>query len=356
MLTLHDFHARLGGRFSTVNGAEVIEDYGDATAEYRAVRETAGIFDLSFRSRICLLGGDRQKFLNGQVTNNIKDLKQGEGCYAAVINAKGKMQSDVRVFCLAEEILLDFEPGLTQLVTGRLEKYVIADDVQIIDVAAHYGLLSVQGPQAAGLMAALNLGITTPATPFAYTKICNTTLGEIYIANVPRLGIAGFDLYVPGPGMESALELLIKNAPTVGGRLCGWNAFEMLRIEQGIPRFGADMDDTNLPPEVGLDRTAVSYTKGCYIGQEVIARIRTYGQVAKKLCKLQILNADPLPAKGAKLFFNDREAGYMTSATRLPSLIVSGLGYVRREANQVGTELSIGTPEAREKAITLAVV
>jgi len=151
MLALHDFHVRLGGRFTTVNGSEAVEDYGDAAAEYRALRETAGIFDLSFRSRICLLGADRQKFLNGQVTNNIKDLMPGEGCYAALITAKGKMQSDLRVFRLAEEILLDFEPGLTQLVTERLEKYVIADDVQIIDVAAHYGLLSVQGPPRGGI-------------------------------------------------------------------------------------------------------------------------------------------------------------------------------------------------------------
>jgi len=131
------------------------------------------------------------------------------------------------------------------------------------------------------------LGVTIPAVAFAHTKIADATFGEIYLANVPRLGTTGFDLYVPAASVQAALNLLVDNAAAVGARPCGWDAFEMMRIEQGIPRFGADMDETNLPPEAGLDRTAVSYAKGCYIGQEVIARIRTYGQVAKKLCKLQ---------------------------------------------------------------------
>src|SRR5438445_1781204 len=131
VLAIREFHQRLNARFTAVNGMEVVEHYGDPPSEHAALREAAGVLDLSFRSRICLLGADRQKFLNGQVTNNVKDLKPGEGCYAALITAKGKMQSDLGVFCLTEEILLDFEPGLAQAVTERLEKYVIADDVQI---------------------------------------------------------------------------------------------------------------------------------------------------------------------------------------------------------------------------------
>src|SRR6266487_2510843 len=110
-LQLHKLHDGLRARFTEVNGYEVVEHYGDALAEHAALREAAGVFDLSFRSRLCLLGADRQKFLNGQVTNNVKDLKIGEGCYAALVNAKGKMQSDLYLYVLPEEILLDFEPG-----------------------------------------------------------------------------------------------------------------------------------------------------------------------------------------------------------------------------------------------------
>src|SRR5947208_2619475 len=148
VLELHSFHAGLNAGFTEVNGLEIVEHYGDPLAERAALRDAAGLVYLSFRSRLCLTGADRQKFLNGQVTNNVKDLKVGEGCYAALINAKGKMQSDLNIFILATEILLDFEPGLAERVTQRIDKYVIADDVQIVDVAPQYGLVSIQGPKA----------------------------------------------------------------------------------------------------------------------------------------------------------------------------------------------------------------
>src|SRR5579883_1900764 len=146
-LALHELYYGLNARFAEVNGCEVVADYGDWQAEHAALRESAGALDLSFRSRICLTGADRLRWLNGQVTNNVKDLRAGQGCYAALVTAKGKLESDLNIFCLPDELLLDFEPGLTERVTQRLDKYIIADDVQVVDVAAHYGLLSVQGPK-----------------------------------------------------------------------------------------------------------------------------------------------------------------------------------------------------------------
>jgi folate-binding protein YgfZ len=354
-LALHDFHSDSGARFAESNGVELVANYGDIEAEYKAVRDTAGIFDLSFRGRICLLGADRQKFLNGQVTNNIKDLKPGEGCYAALITAKGKMQSDLRVFCLEEELLLDFEPGLTRIVSERLEKYIIADDVQLVDVAPHYGLISVQGPKSLDLVGILDLGVPIPDRPFGQIKVAHDTLGDLYIANDARLGTAGIDLYIPTGTVESALKLLLQHAGSMSVRLCGSDAFETARIEQGVPRFGVDMDETNLPPEAGLDRTGISYTKGCYIGQEVIARIRTYGQVAKKLCRLEITGNTEIPLKGTKLYLNGKEIGFITSAAHLPLSGMRALGYVRREANAPGTELLLSNPgEADTKARILA--
>src|SRR6058998_3896245 len=146
-LVLHEFHDGLSARFTEVNGMEAVAHYGEPLEEHAALRDAAGVLYLSFRSRLCLLGADRQKFLNGQVTNNVKDLKVGQGCYAALINAKGRMQSDLNIHVLENEILLDFEPGYAAAVAQRLEKYVIAEDVQVVDVAPHYGLLSVQGPK-----------------------------------------------------------------------------------------------------------------------------------------------------------------------------------------------------------------
>src|SRR5213082_1287513 len=162
VLAIREFHQRLNARFTELNGMEVVEHYGDPPSEHAALREMAGLLDLSFRSRLCLTGTDRQKFLNGQVTNNVKDLKVGEGCYAALVNAKGKMQSDPNIYVLENEILLDFEPGYSAAVAQRLEKYIIADDVQVVEVAPQYGLLSVQGPKAEEAVNSLQFFQPTP--------------------------------------------------------------------------------------------------------------------------------------------------------------------------------------------------
>ena len=147
-LSLHEFHHGLGARFAELDGAEIVADYGDWLAEHKSLCEAAGIIDLSFRSRLCLVGADRARFLHGQVTNDVKKLCAGEGCYAAITTAKGKMESDLNIFALADELFLDFEPGLTEKISQRLEKFIVADDVQIVDVLPHYGLLSVHGPKA----------------------------------------------------------------------------------------------------------------------------------------------------------------------------------------------------------------
>ncbi len=359
-LSLHEFHSGLNAQFSEINGAEVVAHYGDWLAEHAALKNSAVVLDLSFRGRLCLLGADRKTFLNGQVTNNVRDLKTGEGCYAALITAKGKMQSDLNIFCLENELLLDFEPGYSQAIAARLEKFIIADDVQIADVTPHYGLLSVQGPKSAEVVRSLELGQNTddilslePAgKPLRFCSVKDETLGEIYLMNQPRIGTVGFDLFVPTNSLAAVADKLIASAKKFDGRACGWQALETARIEAGIPRFGADLDETNLPPEAGLDSRAISYTKGCYIGQEVIARIRTYGQVAKRLCGLRLADdLKTLPMKGDKLFIGEKEIGYITSAIASPTRKKNlALGYVRREANKVGTELTLRTQEENSLA------
>ena len=340
-LLLHEFHQGLNAQFTEVNGEEVVAQYGDWLAEHAAIREAAGVLDLSFRGRLCLLGADRQSFLNGQVTNNVKDLKTGQGCYAALIAAKGKMQADLNIYILENEILLDFEPGLSETVKQRLEKYIIADDVQIVDVAPDYGLLSVQGPKSNEVVNSLQLDFVLPARAMNFSSVKNETLGEIYLSNHPRVGNTGFDLFIPTISLGAVADKLIAAAQRIGGRACGWKAFDTARIEAGIPRFGTDMDETNLPPEAGLDSRAVSYTKGCYIGQEVIARIRTYGQVAKALRGLRLADdLKSLPRKGDKLYLGEKEIGYITSAIASPAFKANiALGYVRREGNKIGTDL-----------------
>jgi folate-binding protein YgfZ len=344
-LLLHEFHQALGARFLEVNGQEAVADYGDAAAEHAALGDSVGVSDLSFRGRLCVLGTDRVKFLNGQVTNNVKDLRAGEGCYAALVSAKGKIQSDLHIYILENEILLEFEPGLVGTVQQRLEKYIIAEDAQVADVSAHYGLWSVQGPKAAVVIKKLPWNFTITEKSNTLLKTDDAALGEIYVTNRARTQNAGYDLFVPVAAMQTVAHQLLAGAKEMGGLFCGWQALETARIEAGIPRYGTDMDETNLAPEV-LDTEAISYSKGCYIGQEVIARIRTYGQVAKALRGLRLPdNLRALPVKGDKLFLGEKEIGYITSAVASPKLKANiALGCVRREANQPGTELLLQMP------------
>ena len=353
-LSLHEFHASLVATFIEVNGHEVVDHYGDVAAEHAALTGSIGVLDLSFRSRLCLTGADRQRFLHGQVTNDVNKLQPGQGCYAALISAKGRMQSDLNIYRLDDELLLDFEPGLGAIVAERLEKYIIADDVQIVDVTPHYGLLSVQGPQAGAAVEKLQPGFVLPILPFNFSKATNAMPGEIYLMNQPRLSTTGFDLFVPTNALAAVADKLMAAAKELGGRACGWSAMETARIEAGLPRFGADMDESNLPPEAGLDARAISYNKGCYIGQEVIARIRTYGQVAKALRGLRLANdITSLPVKGDKLFHGDKDAGFITSAVHSPRLKACiALGYVRREASGIGTELLLRNA-AKESTATI---
>ena len=341
---LHEFHHTLGARFGELNGTEVVADYGDALAEHAALRESAGVMDLSFRSRLCLVGADRARYLHGQVTNDVKKLRTGEGCYAAITTAKGKMESDLNLFALADELLLDFEPGLTEKISARLEKFIVADDVQIVDAAPHYGLLSVQGPKAEAVVRAIGIFAEVPAKLLASLKISEAMLGEIYLVNNPRLGGTGFDLFVPNNSLGVVADKLIAAAKSFGGRAVGWTAFETARIEAGIPRFGADMDETSIPLECGIEARAIVYNKGCYLGQEVINRIHSVGHVNRELRHLQLAADLPaLPQRGDKLFFNGKEVGHVTSVVKSPGMGNIAIGYVRREANQVGNELTLRT-------------
>jgi folate-binding protein YgfZ len=342
-LILRDFHQKLSGRFIAVNGVEVVGNYGDVANEYEALGGQAGILDFSFRGRICLTGNDRVRFLHGQVTNDVKKLKEGEGCYAALVTAKGRTECDLNIYSLAEELLLDFEPGLSNIVSQRLEKYVIADDVQIVDVATLYGLLSVQGPHSPEIIRAAALTTELPAKALTFAKF-STGAGEGYLINQPRLGSTGFDLFLPVSELQPAIEKLVEAARRHGGRLAGWQAVEIARIEAGIPRFGADIDASNIPLEAGIDNRAISFSKGCYIGQEVISRIKTYSEVSKSLRGLFLEAVGPLPLKGDKLFHAGKEVGYVTSAVQSLKLKAPiALGYVRKEVNQPGTELAVRT-------------
>jgi folate-binding protein YgfZ len=350
-LFLHDDHQSKGARFDPVNDAEMVWHYGDPLAEYAALRGAAALVDLSGRGRLGVTGGDRQRFLNGQVTNNVKDLRPGEGCYAAVVNAKGRIQGDLNIYCLAEELLLDCEPGHGAKIAGRLEQFIIADDVQVMDISADYGLLSVQGPQSTEVVARAFPDRPLPEQAWS-SVVWPEPAGEICVVNLSRTDLPGLELFVPHSGLGKVWIELVEAVAVSGGRPCGWECLEWARIEAGRPRYGQDMDERNLAPEAGLDTHAISYTKGCYIGQEVISRIQSIGRVTRSLRGLEFeASKEPLPRHGDRLTQDGREVGYITSAIHSPRLGRSiGLGYVRREVADAAAVLEVQTQAGRRMA------
>jgi len=296
--------------------------------EFAALTETAGWLDLSARSRLCLLGEDAASFLHGQVTNDITGLAPFTGCYATLVDTKGKMQSDLLAYRLAEEILIDFEPGYAGAVQSRLEKFIITEDVEIADAAPHFAHFTVQGPEAYAVMEAL--GMPVPEEKLAVAKA-----EDSYVINQPRLGASGFDLFVPVDEAEAIRHSLSKQAVN-----CSEATFEKTRVLATIPRFGVDLTEAHLPPEGGLEERAISYAKGCYIGQEVIARIRTYGQVRRVLRGLRLEGAASV---GDEIFYGEKSVGKISSVVSNPDF---ALGLIAREANEIGTKLRVGEVEA----------
>lgn len=359
---LSEWHRRAGARYVEVKGVAVPGDYGDIPGEYAGLTAGVGVMDLSGRGRVCVVGADRQRFLNGQLTNDIGGLKSGQGCSAAVATAKGRIESDLGVVVLDDEILLDFEPGLTSRVMERLERYVIADDVQLVDVGTECALLSVQGPAQERVAGAMGWGDSIPgeafgscacawrgtpksASPASASEDGAMVVPEVILIRRNRFGLSGFDVVVPAGIATAVWERLNAAAAGCGGRAVGWQACEVARVENGVPRYGADMGEANLVPETGLEGALISYSKGCYIGQEVIARIRTYGQVTRALRRLEFgAEVTAPPVTGAKLRLGEREVGWVTSAVgSLRTGRVVGLGYVRKECHAVGQELVFET-------------
>ena len=338
--SLHGYLNQQGAQFGDVAGERVAQKYGDTNTEYRALRESVVLVDLSFRGCLAVLGDDRVEFINGQVTNEVAGLKPGQGCYAALVNAKARMQADLHVYRLDDELILDFEPGLLDAVTQRLESHIVADQIELVDASPHFGLLSLQGPKTADTLKVL--GLALPGEPFAHTKTTLDDLGEVYLMNNGRYGTTGCDLYIPTASLAKAAVRLANGIEGQGGCLAGWQATEIVRVEAGIPRFGIDMDNNTLPPEANLETRAISYTKGCYIGQEIIARIRTYGRVNRTFVGY-CLDADL--ATGTQLDDDSgKTVGTLTSVIDSPRFGPIALGLAKRGSESPGQVLTAREP------------
>ncbi|HEY1332961.1 MAG TPA: aminomethyl transferase family protein, partial [Myxococcaceae bacterium] len=259
-LPLHDRHVSLGATFGDLRGREVVMAV-PGRDEDRALRTGAGLFDASAREVVRVSGPDRQSFLQGMVTQDVETLASSSVADAALLTPKGAMVSDARVVKRPDDLLLLTEPGYGTVVQGTLERYLISEDAELSDATPAFGQLSVVGPEAESLAArvlALGAPDGSALRPF--------DAGGVTAWALPQgLLLPGLDLLVPVEALGAVFDRLLRGGATP----VGFTALEVLRVERGTPRFGADMDEKTIPLEANLQR-AIHYQKGCYIGQEVI--------------------------------------------------------------------------------------
>ena len=355
-LPIHEIHRSLGAQFTPVLDWEVPANYGDPTAEHLAVRNKVGISDLSFRGRILITGVDRAKFLQGLLTNDVLKLTEGQGFYAAILNPKGRMLTDLKIYAIHEALLIDLDREVTDKTVQILNRYKLVAKAKMEDLTDTLAHLAVYGPLATQLLEKI-LGSALPHPPKADSEFsCTTTQWhghQVYIVRSMYTGEEGFDLIVPVQGAAMLWKEILETGLSFGIRPVGLEALESLRIEAGIPRYGMDMDENTFPPEAGLEERAISYTKGCYVGQETIARIRTYGQVHRKLMGLILQGDTPsvrLPRRDDKVYKDDQEIGSVTSIVYSPTLNHPiALGYIRRKVIEPGLEVTVVSGEDQMK-------
>ena len=321
-LPLHAQHQTLGARFVSVADWEIPAHYGDWKAEHHAVRHGAGLMDLSYRGRIKISGPDRGKFLQGLITNDALKLQEGEGLYATILNPKGRMLADLKLYCQPEAFLLEMDRELTGDTLGLLNRYRLVSKVQVEDVTDPLAQLAIHGPSAASLLQEVLGQSDFPVRDYAWIEV--PWEGKtVQVVRSPDSGEEGYDLMIQGGSPAGLWSAFLKAGGGKQIRPIGREALECLRIEAGLPRYGVDMDEQTFPPEAGLEDRAISYSKGCYIGQETIARIRTYGQVRRQLVGLILedrTSSAPLPTRGEKVTLEDEEVGFVTSAVYSPVL------------------------------------
>jgi aminomethyltransferase len=325
-------------------------DFGDVRAEFRALISTAGVYDLKSRSRIALSGGDRGRWLNGMVTNNIRDLAPGHGVYAFLLNPQGHILGDLYAYNRGESLLIDADQAQLETILAVFDKYIIMDDVEVANVTGQLAIIGIAGPKSSEALRAAGLDVPDlKPLQFAQTTWQQSS---VTLVRGDNPCVESFELWLSPGDVEKAQQALLK----AGAEPVGTSALDLLRIASGIPRYGVDIRERDLPQETEQDR-ALNFSKGCYIGQEIVERIRSRGQVRGKFTGFEVNGQ--LPAAGSKIQVDGKEVGEITSAASLP--LAKGdrrvaLGYIRREAATPGKLVEAGGSAATVSNLPFAEV
>lgn len=307
---------------------------------YEALRTAAAAIDLTGRGKIRLTGDDRVRLLHAMTTNHIEQLAPGTGCYAFFLNAQGRILGDVNVFVMPEYLLLDTEPATSSSIYEHLDKFIIADDVTMENLTDTWATLAVEGPNAEAILS--DLGGPHPASERGIVA-----WGTRLVAAVTSTGAEGYMLFLPAEEKAELLSALeAAGVPTADA-----DSAEIVRLENGRPKYGVDFSDSNIPQET-QQMHALHFSKGCYLGQEIVERVRSRGHVNKMLMPVEVESTEELDA-GVKVMAGDKEMGEITSSAFSPAMEkVAGFAILRREAVDGKTPLTAGgAPLAINRAV-----
>ena len=347
---LHQQHTQLGATFGEITGWEMPVHYGDLAAEHRAVRETVGIADLSHRGKLRVTGEDRVKWLQSVISNDILPLQPGQGRYSSFLTHKGKMLTYFRLYIQSDAVMVEDVGEIGEATFQALRKFLLyGTKAKMENCAESWGLLLVSGPKTAQVIqSAFGVDITDlKPVDFVTAQIGGQ---QALVLRTEETGAVDIEILLPADSLVTAWTSAMQAGAKFGIRAIGTQTREALRMEAGLPKAGPDLNEEIVPPEANLEGKAFSLNKGCYPGQEVVARMDTYGNVRRKLVGLVL--ADPvIPPHGAKLYSGDREVGWISSAVHSPQLDkIIAFGFPLRDFSTAGTELTVECDGSRHQA------
>jgi folate-binding protein YgfZ len=335
---LAELHRSAGASLGPWFGCTLPSDFGDARREYFFAKQSVALIDKNYRTYLSFAGPDRVRYLNAILTNNIKDLAPSHGTVSLLLNPQGHILAEIETYALPEKLFCVSYALIRDLLIETLDKYIIMDDVTLTDDTQQYGTLALEGPSAAQLVVELT-GVDLHALSELERKDAHAGSLPCTVVRRSPGEFVSAEFVVERHDLGPLWRILLQKTRAVSGGPMGYTALNVLRMEQGIPWFSYDFGEKQIPHEAGLQDTHISYTKGCYTGQEIVERVRSRGQVNRRRVDL-IFSGASAPSAGEILTASGKEAGYITRAAAPPSLpFAIGMGYVRKENNSPGSLL-----------------
>ena len=342
---LHEVHHKLGATFGERHEDwNLAVQFTDTVSEHEAVRNGVGIADISYHGTLSLTGEDRAKFLHRLLSNDVENLSDGEGNYTLLLTNRGKIIADMKVHILGEAIYISTAAECTEDVFAELDKYIIADDVELSVETDNFGVIAVYGPKSTELVQSVLNAEELSNLPEYHSRFCMFDQQRIVCIRSNTVGECGYHLYISTDKFETLWEKLMAARPNVVP--IGWDALESLRIEAGTPRYGTELTDSVIPLEAELEH-AIDFEKGCYIGQEIVARMKYRGHPNRLLRGIEIDAENPVQQKSL-IYSGDKEIGWITSSAYSPIIRKPiALGYVRTAFTEQGSRIQIEISEGR---------